>query len=85
MLKIKKKDPESEMSKDMITQFVRSFASAIHQNKGRLEDMKSAILNIANHAKGNHDKCQEWCGVVSKKQNYESSIALQNDVTISEV
>lgn len=83
--KDKKKDPESELSKDMITQFVRSFASAVHQNKGRLEDMKSAILNIANHAKGNHANCKEWCGAVSRKENYESSIALENDVTIAEV
>lgn len=83
--KDKSKDPDSELSKDMIVQFVRSFSSAVHQNKGQLEDMKSSILSIISHAKGDHSHCKDWCGVVSKKSNYESTIALENDILIDEV
>lgn len=84
--KDKEKDPNGELSKDVITQFVRSFAAAIHQNKGKLGAMKSAIKNIISHAKGDHSECNNsWCRASVDKENYESSIQLENEIVIDEV
>lgn len=84
--KSQKRDPDKELNKDVIDQFVRCFSAAVHQNKGNLVNMKLAIANISQHAKGCHENCGSWCGVQSGKENYQSSFSnLKNKTLRSEI
>lgn len=76
-------DPDKELNNDVIQQFVRCFAVAVHQTKGKLDDVKLAIKNIVQHAIGNHEPgSASWCGFKSGKENDQSSFVLKNPVLI---
>lgn len=45
-----KKDPEKELSNDIIKHIQRCFTFAIHQNKGDIAGIRSALKNIPNHS-----------------------------------
>lgn len=45
----------------IIDYLAHSFSCALHQNKGDEIAVRAALLNIVDHAYGNHVKCGDWC------------------------
>ena len=50
-----------ELNGDVIRGLQNMFVSALKQNKGNVENVRAAILNIVPHVFGEHDKCGAWC------------------------
>lgn len=40
------------------------------QNRGKSTVMAEAIRSIPYHAFNQHEKCNQWCGYVKDKENY---------------
>ena len=54
-----KKDPQKELSNDVIKHFQRSVTFAIQQNKGDILGIQRALKNIPDHLFNNHNNCGE--------------------------
>ncbi|XP_046394798.1 uncharacterized protein LOC124163262 [Ischnura elegans] len=49
------------LGRNVIPYLKRCFSYAVDQNRGDEEGTRRAIINIANHAFGDHQGCGEWC------------------------
>ena len=47
------------------------FSYATAQNKYDVKRLEAGISNITQHAFGNHDNCQGWCGYLADSNNYK--------------
>lgn len=79
----KSRDPLSELSHDSILHLVKCFSYAVHQNKGKLEDLTAAIFNIPRHVLNDHSACGKWCQ--AEKENYQSSFSVKSPVLMQEI
>ena len=59
-----------QLSKETVKSLMRWFTFAITQNKGKPEDVASAIRNIVPHAFGEHDNCGTWCRFSENPQTF---------------
>lgn len=70
-----KKDPEKELSSDVIKHIQRCFTLAVHQNKGDVVGIQSALRNVPEHLYDNHTNCGSWC---KHEPDIPSGIRLSN-------
>ena len=58
----------------VIKWFQKCFKYAIAQNKGNVEECRSALQQIVPHAFGDHEKCSKtWCGYIRNSDTYKHS------------
>lgn len=55
----------------MLKYLSKCFAYAVTSNKNNPIQLKSDLLNVTDHAYGNHDKCGEWCHYKDDPENYK--------------
>ena len=58
-------------------------AFALHQNKGNPEGVRNTVLNIVQHAYGEHGQCTDWCqfrkDLSAKYKSLPGGLALEGD------
>ena len=67
----KLKGKHKELTPTVIGYLVMCFSYAVAQNKDDIKKLEAGINNITQHAFGNHDNCQEWCGYLADPDNYK--------------
>ena len=60
-----------ELTPTVIGYLAMCFSYAIAQNKDDVKKMEAGINYITQHAFGNNDNCQEWCGYLADPNNYK--------------
>jgi len=70
------------LSTDVIKYVVRCFSYALNQNKGNVEGVKFALLNIVPHMFGEHVNCGEWCRHRQSNRNYRHG-SLPHGISLS--
>ena len=82
--KNKEFDPNNELSSEIIKHVQRCFSYAVHQNKGDVGKIKTAIVNIPFHLFDYHEDCGTWCKANEDKEN-TSGVRLQNPVLFEQL
>ena len=75
----KKKDPDRELSNEIIKHLQRCFTYAIKQNLGNVQKIQASIGNIPYHVFDHHENCGDWCQNESEKENLRG-IRLKNAI-----
>jgi DNA polymerase III epsilon subunit-like protein len=70
------------LSADVIKYIMRCFSYALNQNKGNVDGVKLAILNVVPHIFGDHVNCGDWCRHRQSNSNNRPGI-LPNGISLS--
>ena len=74
---------EKKLTSQVIKYLQKCFAYAFNQNKGNPEGVRNAILNIVQHAYGEHGQCGDWCQFrkdpTAKYKSLPRGLALEGD------
>lgn len=74
---------EKKLTSQVIKYLQKCFAYALSQNKGNPEGVRNAILNIVQHAYGEHGECGDWCQFrkdpTAKYKSLPRGLALEGD------
>ena len=62
-------DPLKEVTSDTKAYLKRCLSYAIEQNKGDIENLKKALINIPYHVFDVRENCGDWCKSKSEKEN----------------
>ena len=84
----KSKDPQKEMTSDVIKYLHKGFTYAMAQHRGNAPEMAAAIKNVPYHAFNIHTNCGNWCKYLKKKENYKQNTingTLKNPVLFEEL
>ena len=74
---------DKKLTRQVIKYLQGCFAYALHQNKGNPEGVRNAVLNIVQHAYGEHGQCADWCQFrkdpSAKYKSLPGGLALKGD------
>ncbi|XP_015778885.1 PREDICTED: uncharacterized protein LOC107356771 [Acropora digitifera] len=74
---------EKKLTRQVIKYLQGCFAYALHQNKENSEGVHNAVLNIVQHAYGEHGQCGDWCQFrkdpLAKYKSLPGGLALAGD------
>ena len=73
MARIRRTVDHEKLTTPVIKYLKKCFSYALQQNKGEPDNLRSALLNIAEHTFGNHSECGPWCGYVQNPDTYKHS------------
>lgn len=82
--KSKAKDPNQELSTTVIDHIKKCFGYAVKQNKGDVNQLHCALLNIPDHLFNKHENCGLWCHDEINKEN-SFHIRLKNNTLYEEL
>lgn len=85
----KKKDPEKELTKDVIKYLHTCFTFSLAQNQGDEEKITAAVKNIPYHAFNMHENSVgDWCGYKKNPTTYDHRVicgGLHNTILFEEL
>jgi DNA polymerase III epsilon subunit-like protein len=61
------------LSADVIKYIVKCFSYVLCQNKGNVEGVKCALMNVVPHMFGEHSNCGSWCRYHATNSDYKHS------------